>query len=138
MTYDKPAEWREGPPNSFRLASFVVEENGQTAEITVIPLGPAAGSLLDNVNRWRGQINLPPISQVELDAAVTQISVDGNEGNYVRISDPAAEVENSILAVIVPQSHQTVFIKMIGPQELVQAHTNAFEQFVRSIRLAKP
>ncbi len=104
----------------------------------MIALGPAAGSVLDNVNRWRGQINLPAIDQSQLDSMITTLEVDGTPSQYVRISDPDAGARDAILAVIVPRPSQTVFIKMMGPDSLVLAEESAFEQFAKSLRFANP
>jgi hypothetical protein len=136
LTYTKPADWQEGRRSSFRLASFTIEQNGGTAEVTVIALGSSAGSLLDNVNRWRGQINLPPVGQDQLDKQIGSLDVDGIASQYIRITEPSAGATQSILAVIVPRPNQTVFIKMMGPSELVLGQQADFEKFVRSLRFA--
>ena len=40
-----------------RQASFLVHgDNGAVADISFVSLGPAAGNVLDNVNRWLGQL----------------------------------------------------------------------------------
>jgi hypothetical protein len=134
LTYTKPEHWQEGQRSSIRLASFVVERDGLTAEVTVIALGPAAGSVLDNVNRWRGQVSLPPVTQQQLDTSLVVLDIGGTPGQYVRISDPDAGAQEAILAVIVPRTDQTVFFKMKGPSGLVLDEAETFEQFVRSVR----
>ena len=50
-----------------RAASFrVAGKDGKQADVSVIPLPDPAGSDLDNVNRWRGQVGLPGVSEEEL------------------------------------------------------------------------
>jgi hypothetical protein len=45
-----------------RVASFrVTGKDGKQADVSVIPLPGLAGSDLDNVNRWRGQVGLPSV-----------------------------------------------------------------------------
>jgi hypothetical protein len=134
LTYTKPEHWREGQPGAMRLASFVVERDGLTAEVTVVALGRDPGSVLDNVNRWRGQVNLPPVNQQQLDASLVTLDINGTPGQYVRISDPGGGGQEAILAVIVPRADQTLFFKMKGPSGLVLDQAEAFEQFVRSVR----
>src|SRR4051812_23526624 len=59
--------WEEAPLGEMRVASFRVKgQGGQTADVSVIPLPGMAGHDLDNVNRWRGQVSLPPVSESEL------------------------------------------------------------------------
>src|ERR1044071_7499 len=48
-----PANWEPQPLSQMRQASFLVHgENGALADISFVTLGPAAGNILDNVNRW--------------------------------------------------------------------------------------
>ena len=82
------------------------------------------------------KINLPPIDQAQLDSLIQTLEVDGTPGQYVRISDPESGATEAIFAVIVPRPEQTLFIKMMGPNDLVLAEADAFEQFVGSIRFA--
>jgi hypothetical protein len=63
-----PDGWKEEPGNQFRLAT-IVPAGDKRLEITV---GAATWqdtkeSLLPNVNRWRGQLQLPEIGPKELD-----------------------------------------------------------------------
>jgi hypothetical protein len=56
-----PTGWKEDPPRAMRAATFWVPTDGQPLEISVTSL-PSRGTeqeLLDNVNRWRGQLKLP-------------------------------------------------------------------------------
>ena len=58
-----------------RLATLSVDVDGQTLEVSVIQLAtaPSANSLLDNVNRWRRQMQLPPITADQLPHETTTL-----------------------------------------------------------------
>ena len=59
-----PADWQERPGNAMRLATIIIPADGKPLEVAVTAL-PWAGTpdgLLQNVNRWRGQMQLPPTS----------------------------------------------------------------------------
>ena len=59
LEYQRPAGWNEVAPSQMRAASFRVPgKDGKQADVSVIPLPGLAGSDLDNVNRWRGQVGL--------------------------------------------------------------------------------
>ena len=132
-----PEGWKAGNVSVMRLATFKIERNEKKAEVTVIRLGPAAGSWLDNVNRWRGQIGLEPIAQAELDATTEKLDVGGIESSYIRIVPPEGAGEtSSILAVVIPRSDQTLFVKLIGDRGLAAEEQAKFEQFVRSMHFA--
>ena len=62
-----PPNWEPQPLSQMRQASFLVHgENGAVADISFVRLGPAAGNVLDNVNRWLGQLAQPPITADKL------------------------------------------------------------------------
>lgn len=137
LQYELPDGWTPGKVSAMRLAAFNIQRNEKQAEVTVIRLGPVAGSLLDNVNRWRGQIGLDPIGQAELDASVEKLDVAGMECSYVRIVSPdGVEAKPTILAVVIPRPDQTLFVKLLGDRGLAAEEQTKFEQFVRSIRFA--
>ena len=67
LEYKRPGGWQEAPPGEMRAASFrVAGKDGKQADVSVVPLPGLAGSDLDNVNRWRGQVGLPGVSEAEL------------------------------------------------------------------------
>ncbi|HEY1583133.1 MAG TPA: hypothetical protein VGF73_08545, partial [Chthoniobacterales bacterium] len=58
-----PAGWEEQAPSGFRKGSFLFHSSdGKTADISVISFPQAAGGVLANVNRWRNQLKLAPVS----------------------------------------------------------------------------
>src|ERR1041384_7304194 len=62
-----PAGWTATPPGEMRIASYRVSgKDGKTADVAVVPLPGMAGSDLANVNRWRGQVGAPEVSQDDL------------------------------------------------------------------------
>jgi hypothetical protein len=58
-----PESWEEQPASGFRKGSFLARgPDGKTADISVISFPEQAGGLLANVNRWRDQLKLAPIT----------------------------------------------------------------------------
>src|SRR6476469_7004286 len=65
--WTKPEGWSEQPLSEMRLGSFKVEgPNAASADISVIAFPGEAGGLLSNINRWRGQLQLPPLEEDQL------------------------------------------------------------------------
>jgi len=133
--YTLPEGWKPGRSGPFRLAAFEIQQDNEKAEVTLSALGGAAGSLLDNVNRWRDQIALPPISEAELEKITSEIKIQDESARLVDLtgegdSGPA----QAILAVVLPQGERTLFVKMMGNGPLVRSQRTAFEQFVRSLQ----
>lgn len=86
-----PAGWQEQPGSGMRAATIMIPSGGQSLELTVIglPWSGAPGELLSNVNRWRGQMRLPPVDQAglakdirELPAGDTTLTVVDLKGSF--------------------------------------------------------
>ncbi|HEX2101504.1 MAG TPA: hypothetical protein VHF69_12610, partial [Candidatus Synoicihabitans sp.] len=59
LEWDKPANWTEQPGSQMRLASYAfTADDGSKADISVTAFPDAAGGLVANINRWRGQVGL--------------------------------------------------------------------------------
>jgi hypothetical protein len=76
-----PAGWREEPGAGMRFATLRVAGPAPGLELSVIrlPRGDKseAAHVLDNVNRWRGQLSLPPITAEQLPDQTQTIDVSG-------------------------------------------------------------
>lgn len=68
-----PAGWEELPGNDFRHATLLMSGVDPPLELAISKLPPGQ-DLLMNVNRWRGQLELEPLSQDRLDAELGKIS----------------------------------------------------------------
>lgn len=136
LTYTVPEGWTPGKGNIFSVAAFGVSGSGGTSvEITITPAG---GDPISNINRWRGQIKLKPVSEAALKSELKTIDVDGIQASYVELVGPeSAEVRQSILGVLAEKSGTTWFIKLRGDAELASKEKENFETFVRSIRFSK-
>ncbi len=66
--WELPAGWRNRGPSGMRFATVEIDEGDRTLEITVIPLetmGELDEYTLANVNRWRGQLGLAPLDDLQ-------------------------------------------------------------------------
>lgn len=137
FAYEKPAGWKV-PPRPFPLSvlSFVAEDGDAFAKVTVTPLPGKAGGWVANVNRWRGQVGLTSLSEMDLsrDPGTAELDVLGVKCKYVDCDNPKGAGDNRILGLIVEQPDRTLFVKMTGPSPLVGRNKAAFEAFVRSLR----
>lgn len=135
LTYDVPEGWTEGEAGGFRKAAFEIADGNQNAEVTVIDLAAAGNELPANVNRWRRQIQLAPVSQADLAEHVKKIPVGRSTGDYVELVGPEdASPRQAILGVMTIEGDRAWFIKMMGDAELVLREKPQFEEFVRSVQ----
>jgi len=93
ITGNVPPNWEPQPLSQMRQASFLVRgDNGAVADISFVTLGPAAGNILDNINRWLGQLAQPPLTQEKLAGAVERLLPTA--GGDVAIVDLSGQPEN--------------------------------------------
>lgn len=82
-----PEGWSEQPGSGMRYATVLVPSDGKPLELTIITLPWDAkdetNSILSNVNRWRGQMQLAPIGANDLGDKTTQVSVAGTNATFV-------------------------------------------------------
>lgn len=84
-----PAGWIEAPdPRPMRLATYTVPALAGPVEVAVSRFAGRVGGDLANVNRWRGQMGLPPIGADELDERIVRFSAPGYDGYQTRIEAP--------------------------------------------------
>lgn len=135
IKFNLPAGWEKAELRTFQVAAFRVRKENQKVDISLTPLSGAAGGLLPNVNRWRGQINLPPIDEQQLNAELKQLPVGETTAQYIEIVGPdSADPPQAIWSAILEQGEQTWFIKLQGDLALAREEQSRFEEFVKSIR----
>lgn len=134
-----PTNWEPQPASQMRQASFLVHgEGGTVADISFVTLGPAAGNILDNVNRWLGQLAQPPLTADKLASTIQQLPTARGD---IAIVDLAGKPENGdsskdgrIIGAIASDEGRTVFFKMRGNSALVGAQKEEFLKWVAASR----
>lgn len=131
-----PEGWEESQGSAMRVASFAIKgEDGATADVSVIPLPGDSGSVLENVNRWRGQVQLPPLAGaddpalgVEMDGAAGKLFVTHMVSEEAVLDGKKAAISTAILKA----EGVTWFFKVTGEASLVEMNREKFENFART------
>ncbi len=136
LDWTAPAGWKPGPVSAMRAGSFYVPTAAGDLDLSITSLGGAAGGDLANVNRWRGQVSLAPLTETEMAAAVTR---ESSNGLSLLIVDFAANGPGAqrILAAMIPVGEKVWFFKLMGPEAAVGGNKPAFLEFLRTVRPAK-
>ena len=100
------------------------------ADVSVTAMGPS--DTLANINRWRGQVELPPVQDVNA-ANGEPVGVSGEAGHLYDFQGP----KNRIVVAMVPHAGQLWFFKMTGPPDLVGTQKDNFKSFVTSVQFAQ-
>jgi hypothetical protein len=94
------------------------------------------GSLLANVNMWRAQVGLSPLTDdqpVKPDGAVT---IDGHVGVLFDLTGPAGAGSKRLIISMTTVGDSDWFIKLTGPADAVAGQRSAFLSFTQSIHFA--
>ena len=133
IAWDKlPAGWRETKSEqAIRAKTFVIESDGQQAELAVTRLRQAqAGDFLANVNRWRTSIGLEPVADPAAHPP-RKATVAGGEGFIVDVPGPDKRV---LVGMTGGSGDDLWFFKLTGPKPLVDAQQPSFEAFLKTLR----
>ncbi|MCU0784727.1 MAG: hypothetical protein MUF81_11920 [Verrucomicrobia bacterium] len=137
LTWKTPTGWTEVAAGEMRVASFNVKnENGKRADVSVIPLSGTAGGDSANVNRWRGQVGLPPVPAEELQKTALRVEVGGQtaELHDVAGTNVSSGEPMRILGVIQHREGTAWFFKMTGDDQLVAQQKPAFIELLKSFQ----
>jgi hypothetical protein len=93
-----PEGWQEEPGNKLRYATFRIGPKDGTTELSVTSFEGQTGSLLANVNRWRGQIGLSGIEEDDLGKVTSETKVDGAAATLVDMTGPDTARGNERMA----------------------------------------
>ena len=132
-----PAGWQEVSGGQFLVAKFnITGAEGATAVVNVSSSPGEGGGLAGNINRWRGQLGLGQLSDDDVNQLVTTIDVQGGKASLVDLSGTDARTgqPTRLVGVIVPQSSQTWFYKLMGDAKVVESQKAAFTQFVQGVK----
>lgn len=130
--------WAQQGPKPMRLVTFLAGPKQET-ECYVTLLGPNAGTLPANVNRWRAQVGQGPLDDGAI-AALPKVKVLGGEAALLEVTGDYADMQGAkhsgyvLLGVLVAQPTRTVTVKMVGPEADVRAERARFLAFLESLR----
>lgn len=114
------------------LARFSAGPTGHAVDITVSAFPGDVGGAAANVNRWRGQIGLNPVSETEALSLLNKINTADGEAQWVELTGADGEEAVRMLGAIVPRGGQTWFYKLIGHAHTADEQKEAFLAFLRS------
>jgi len=137
LAWTAPAHWVAKPASAMRKGTFTITgDAGATADLSITAFPGDVGGDLANINRWRGQIQLPPIAAAELAAATSTVESQGLKLTVVDFTGGPAATPQRVLGAIVPVGDSTWFFKLTGPAALVAREQPAFAAYLKTIRPA--
>ena len=104
--------------------------NGDKIDISVVTFPGTGGSDLDNVNRWRGQIQLPPTDEKTVESQIEPLSIGDAKFSMIDITGP----DTRTMAAWIRREEGVWFFKMTGAKASVEKEKSKFFDFLRSVR----
>lgn len=140
--YELPEGWQELPANPMRELGLRVAGRADT-ECSVSILQGTGGGLAANVNRWRKQMSLEEIDEQAV-AALPQKPLVARSATFVDLTGAYRGMQGEVqikqarlLGLILMLPNAGLFVKLVGPAEVVAQERGRFEQFTRSLAPAR-
>jgi hypothetical protein len=122
-----------------RKGSYAVAgSDGAEADMSITAFPGDVGGNLANVNRWRGQIELPPIGEADLGSTMQHHDIGEFHVDVVEFANTESTNPQRMIGAIVPYEGATWFFKLTGPDALVARERAAFLSLVQSIKTTAP
>ncbi len=134
FTWVVPAGWEPGKASSMRVASYIIPlSNGETGDFSLVRLGGAAGGVLANINRWRGQIGLAD-AEIEEVAEFSHMHTTAQGKQFLHATlINEANPDRAILGAIFEEAEFLLFAKLNASAAGVEEANESFEAFCNSI-----
>jgi hypothetical protein len=121
-----------------RVASFRVPgKGGKLAEVSVVRLPGLMGGDLISLNRWRGQVGLPPVTEDDMAKLARPVEIAGKTGQLFEQAgeNPGSGEKNRILVAVQRRDEVAWFFKIAGDDELVAQQKPVFLEFLKSVSI---
>jgi hypothetical protein len=131
-----PANWTATTPGPMVFKSFSIKATGTEKAIVAVSTFPGdVGGNFANVNRWRRQMGLHPITEDQLSSVTQALDITGGKALLVDLTgkDGKTSQPARMVAVIVAQGDSTWFYKLVGDESIVSTEKSSFVNFVQSV-----
>jgi hypothetical protein len=138
-----PPGWERDPAErpmrvmTFNVAGAGGAADNERAELLVTKFArDRFGSILENVNRWRREVGLPP-SQDETKENLREVTTAAGARavvfDFAPPGDPAAAGARRSFVAMLPQGGEMWFVKLIGPPRTVADQRANYDAFLQSL-----
>jgi hypothetical protein len=130
LKYKLPAGWKESSQKVTFAARVIEVEGVPGVKVTFTPLSPQGGNGLENVNRWRQQLMLPPWTQADLDRDGQVVATEAGPAMVVDLAGGGQK----LLGAVLKRPDAVWFVKLSGPTAVASPLREPFLELLRSVR----
>jgi len=132
-----PDSWTEAPAGRMVKARYVIGSGPEIPiELTISAFPGSVGSPLSNLNRWRGQVGLGPISEDLLPDFLTDLEIHHLPAYQADVIGP--ELPNypskRILVTAIQRQGETWFFKLTGDASQIGNRKAEYLDFIQSLQ----
>ena len=127
-----PASWGFASPSGPEKARFSITDTNGTASVSMTVLQGDGGGLLENVNRWRGQLGLEKLEEKTLVDVANPVKGLDKEARMVDITgiSQRTQIESRLVGVVVTSKELTWFYKLMGSPLVVEEAKEGFLDYL--------
>ena len=141
LEWTVPPGWEAQPLSALtnRGHYLLPESGGARAVVTISSYAGTAGGLAANVNRWRGQLGLPPQPDAEVEKSTVPLTAGSFTLQSVTLEGAKPDgTAAAMVGAILSQPDETWFFKLTGPKASAEAARPAFEAMLKSLKPGAP
>ena len=135
LTWSAPASWTAKPPSPMRKGSFAINGAEGEGDLSIISFPGEAGGIVENLNRWRGQLELEPLPAADMAKSATTLAQGAFRFTVVDYTGTQNGVPTRLLGAVLPFENETYFFKLTGPDALVAREKPAFVEFLKTVKI---
>jgi len=133
IAWDLPKGWTEARSGGMRVATLKPPVTGKV-DVSVIMLPGPAGGELGNVNRWRGQVGLPPIDEATRAQMRKEVKSKAGAVSLYDFTGEGADKQRMIAGLLFVDGHSW-FYKMAGDPDTVGTVRPDFVKVLESLHM---
>lgn len=138
FSFKAPAHWTPGAQTQFSILSRqVTDAEGRTASITV---SPAMGGMLPNINRWRTQAGIAPLTEENYLENMEVTMIHGVDAAYTEAVGSTRTILGGMIVKVDSQSPDepsVYFFKLDGDPKLAEQERDNFKAFFQSVKFRR-
>lgn len=138
VSWAAPDHWVPKALGAMRRGSFTAKNATGEADCSIFVFPAGTNPLLANINRWRGQIGLAPITEAQLPTEAVTLDSAGLSFTTVDLLGQQGGAATRVLGAILYRGEEAWFFKLGGPDAVVAAEKPAFLEFLRTVRPVAP
>lgn len=155
ITFRPPSDWKDLGPSGMRKADYTygpVEGDKDSATVSVFYFGPDfGGGVMDNIERWIGQMTMPNGENPHTAAVQNSFIVDGMTVHMVQIAGTfnasmggpmSGSVEAmpgyKMAAAVLEGPEGNIFFKLTGPDKTADQMITGFDAMLHAIKKGSP